>query len=91
MDLLSGSGYSIKVASDDRDEDQENSPALAIVAAAHEEQEEEEEESEENEKKLSSITNKEVDENIFASAGLLYNKEIGNFIYLETLCEILTD
>ncbi|KAI7896244.1 uncharacterized protein EV154DRAFT_598524 [Mucor mucedo] len=83
LDPLSGAGYSIKVDSDDKDEDQENSPALAIVVAAHEEQEEQEEneESEESEKKESSVVDKEVDENVFASAGLVYNKAIDLPVY----------
>lgn len=74
IDALSSAGFAISVPSEEED-DQENSPALAIVAAAHEE--EEEEKSEENNRENFSAIDKEVDENIFASAGLAYNKAIG--------------
>lgn len=81
-DAISSVGFSIKISSEENEDDQENSPAIALVAAAHEEQEEQEEqedeESEKNNKEdYSTIYDKEVDESIFASAGLVYNKAIG--------------
>lgn len=73
---ISSAGFDINVLSEEDEEGQENSPVLASVVAEHEEREDEEESPSAAKESLADST-KTVDENVFASAGLVYNQDKG--------------
>lgn len=71
-------GFTIQVNTAKGDDDEGNSPALN---EDEEEEEKNEEEAEETEEGLSTVDG-DVDESIFASAGLKYNPAVGMILFL---------
>lgn len=70
-------GFAIQVNTAKEDDEEGNSPALN----EDEEEEKNEEEAEETEEGLSTVDG-DVDESIFASAGLKYNPAVGMILFL---------
>lgn len=76
----------VKVPSEDDDDDEGNSPALS-EDKDDDDSDDKDDEAEETEEGLSSVDGT-LDENMFASAGIVYNKEKGIILQLCNYCSL---